>query len=87
MSLRHLTRLQNRTLADLLIGAAKAMGVAALLALFFPSAAQQWGVGDMVGTLVVAILLAVLGFLMLGRVGEEVGREGGGKTGPRGRRR
>ncbi|MEK7477421.1 MAG: hypothetical protein AAB152_17505 [Candidatus Coatesbacteria bacterium] len=87
MSLRHLTRLQNRTLADLLIGAAKAMGVAALLGLFFPSAAQDWGVEHLVGALLIAILLAILGFSILGRVGEAGGLEGGGRSEPKGRRR
>ncbi len=70
MSLRHLTGVQNKALADLLFATAKTVGAAAVIALFFPSAGQDWPLGYLFGALVCALLLSVLGILILGRAGD-----------------
>jgi len=71
MDLRHLTRNQNKALADLLFATAKAVGAAAMIALFFPSAGQDWSLAYLFGALVAAFLLAALGISIVGRIGEE----------------
>lgn len=80
MSLHHLNRTQNTELGRLLIAVAKALGVAAVVALIFPPGGTPWPIVDLLAGVGLAILLAALGIRILGETDPDEIQQAGKTT-------
>ena len=85
MSFRHLSPKQNNELAALLLAAAKGLGVATILALFFGGVGVADHPIEWVAAVAATILLGALGILIIGRVERDTATVG--RSVPRTRRK
>jgi len=76
MSFQHLTRIGNEELARLLIGAAKTIFAASIIALFFPTAGTErsW-IWFLAGVLLAAVLGGI-GIVVLEKTARDQGGDG-----------
>ena len=76
MSFRHLTKASNTELAKLLIGAAKAIFVASIIAVLYPGATDGRPVGWAAVGIMVSAILAWIGIRLLETAQRAVARKG-----------